>query len=56
MQGCRVPTISPSTLFAALAHCLQDSVLLTYGFPHTLLVRFRTPNGHNQRASAIENA
>jgi hypothetical protein len=51
-----MPTSSPSTPFTALAHCLQDFVLLTYGVSQTLLVQFRTPNGHDQRTGAIENA
>jgi hypothetical protein len=54
--GCRVPISSPSTLFTALAHCLQDSLLLTYGDQQTPLVQFHAPNGHDQRAGAIENA
>ncbi len=56
MQGCRVPTSSPSTLFTALAHCLQDSVLLTYGDQQTSLVQFCGLNGHDQRVGVIENA
>jgi hypothetical protein len=31
MQGRRVPTSCPSTLYAALAHSLLGSVPLTYG-------------------------
>jgi len=33
MQGCRVLTSFPSTLFTALARCLQDNVLLDYKMP-----------------------
>jgi hypothetical protein len=56
MQGCRVPASCPATLYTALAHTSQDSVLLTYRAPQTPWVQSCPLNAHDQRADAIENA
>ena len=56
MQGSRVPTSCPSNLFMALAHCLQNSVLLTYGVPQAPLRQYGSHNAHHQQVGAIENA
>ena len=56
MQASRVPTSCPTTLYTALAHTLQGSVLPNYGAPTTPLVQLRPSNGLDQPAGTIENA
>ena len=56
MQGRRVPTSCPSTLYTALAHSLLGSVPFTCEPLPTPLVQFRAHNTHDRRVGAIENA
>jgi hypothetical protein len=56
MQASRVPTSRPTTLYTALAHTLQGSVLPNYAAPQTPLVQLCPSNGRNQPAGTIENA
>jgi hypothetical protein len=56
MQGRRVATSCPSTLYTALSHSLLGSVPFTYEPLPTPLVQFRAHNSHDRRVGAIENA
>jgi len=56
MQCSRVPASYPSTLFTALAHTLQGSVLLHLRDSPESVGQILRPIGHDQRAGAIENA
>jgi hypothetical protein len=56
MQGRRVPTSCPATLYTAMAHSLPGSVPFTYEPLPTPLVQFRAHNSHDRLIGAIENA
>jgi hypothetical protein len=56
MQGSPVPTSCPNTVYTALAHTLQGSVLPNYAAPPTPLVQLCPSDGLHQRARTIENA
>jgi hypothetical protein len=56
MQGRRVPTSCPNTMYTALAHSLLGSVPLTYEALQTPMHQSGPRNPHNQQVGAIENA